>query len=200
VALLALRRLRLDRVWWLVSPGNPLKDHSRLAAAVERMRVAHRIARHPRMAISAIEADLAVRFTVETVRYLVRRCPGVRFVWIMGADSLASFHRWRSWREIANLVPIAVVDRPGWTLKAPASPSAHMLAPFRLSETSASGLADRTAPAWTFLHGPRSSLSSTALRMQARASRPGRIAKSDHKTHSILGSERLDWIDDHHRT
>lgn len=172
VALLALRRLNLDRVWWLVSPGNPLKDRSRLAASAERMRVARRLARHPGMAISAIETDLHARFTVETVRYLVRRCPGVRFVWIMGADSLASFHRWQSWREIAFSVPIAVMDRPGWTLRATVSPAAHALAAFRLPEQAAFGLADRAAPAWVFVHGPRSFLSSTALRLRGQAAPP----------------------------
>ena len=172
VALLGLRRLHLDRVWWIVGPGNPLKDRTRLPSAEARLGATRQIARHPRMVVTGFEAELGARYTVESVRFLVRRCPGVHFVYILGADSFANFHRWRAWREIASLVPIAVVDRPGWTLKAPASPSAHMLAPFRLSETSASGLADRTAPAWTFLHGPRSSLSSTALRTQARASRP----------------------------
>lgn len=164
VALMALRRLRLDRVWWVVSPGNPLKDVSRLASGSDRIAAARRMAAHPRLAVSGFEAELGVAYTVETIRYLVRRLPAVRFVWIMGADSLGGFHRWREWRAFAELVPIAIVDRPGWTLRAGTSRAALALGRDRVPEADAPDLADRTPPAWTFLHGPRSSLSSTSLR------------------------------------
>ena len=114
--LLAMRRLGLDRVWWLVTPGNPLKDTQGLAPLHERIAAARRLANHPRIDVTAFEADLGVSYTYATVSYLVRRCPGVHFVWIMGADNLRSFHRWQRWRDIARLVPIAVIDRLGPSL------------------------------------------------------------------------------------
>lgn len=164
VALMALRRLRLDRVWWVVSPGNPLKDVSRLASGRDRIAAARRMAAHPKLKVTGFEAELGVTYTVETIRYLVRRLPTVRFVWIMGADSLGGFHRWREWRAFANLVPIAIVDRPGWTLRAPGSRAGLALGRHRLPEVEAPGLAGRVPPVWTFLHGPRSDVSSTSLR------------------------------------
>jgi len=164
VSRLALRRLALDRVWWLVSPGNPLKDRSHLPEAARRAEGARAVAREPRIAVTDFEAGLGVRYTRETLAWLTDRHPEVRFVWIMGADSLASFHRWRGWREIAARMPFAVIDRPGYTLKAMASPAARLLAASRIDEPAAPTLADRPPPAWVFLHGPRNSLSSTALR------------------------------------
>lgn len=164
VARLALRRLRLDRVWWLVTPGNPLKDHSRLAPLAERLAAARALARDPRIVVTDIEARIGGGYTVDALRFLRRRCPGTRFVWIMGADGLADFHRWKGWREIAALAPIAVVDRPGQTLRAKAAPAARALADRRLPEASAARLAASPPPAWTFLHGSRSTLSSTAIR------------------------------------
>ncbi len=164
VSLLAMRRLGLDRVWWLVSPGNPLKSRSTLPTVAERCTQARRVARHPRIAVTEVEAALGVRFTVQTLRFLTRRCPGVHFVWIMGADSLGTFHRWKGFAEIARLVPIAVVDRPGWTMTPLSARAAQRLARARIPEAAASALALRRPPAWTFLHGPRSSLSSTEIR------------------------------------
>ncbi|MGA0597164.1 nicotinate-nucleotide adenylyltransferase [Enterovirga sp. CN4-39] len=161
VALLALRRVRLDRVWWIVGPGNPLKDRSRLPSPQERLEATRRIARHPRMEVTDFEAVLGARYTVETIRFLVRRCPGVRFVYILGADSFAGLHRWRAWREIASLVPIAVVDRPRWTLPALRGRAARTLEDDRVAPRE---LPCRPAPAWAFVEGPRSNLSSTALR------------------------------------
>src|SRR5204863_138816 len=110
-SLLVLRRTGLDRIWWLVTPGNPLKDTRGLAPLRDRIAAARRLARHPRIEVSGVEAAIGARYTLDTLRYLVARCPGVRFVWIMGADNLRSFHRWHGWRRIAALVPIAVVDR-----------------------------------------------------------------------------------------
>ncbi|MGH1574617.1 nicotinate-nucleotide adenylyltransferase [Methylobacterium sp. P31] len=170
VTLMALRRLGLDRVWWLVSPGNPLKSRSALPPVEVRCAQAHRIARHPRIAVSGIEAALGVRFTVQTLRHLTRRCPGVHFVWIMGADSLGTFHRWKGADEIARLVPIAVIDRPGWTMTPLSARAARRLAGARIPEEAASTLALRAPPAWTFLHGPRSPLSSTQIRDAIRIS------------------------------
>ncbi|GEP11988.1 nicotinate-nucleotide adenylyltransferase [Methylobacterium gnaphalii] len=164
VSRLALKRLRLDRIWWLVTPGNPLKDHRELAPLSERIATARGVARDPRIAVTGIEAAIGARYTIETLRWLRRHRPSLRFVWMMGADSLVSFHRWERFREIASLMPIAVIDRPGSTLSGPNAPGARALARWRIDEPDASRLASLQPPAWIFLHGPRSSLSSTALR------------------------------------
>lgn len=163
-SLLALRRLGLDRVWWLVTPGNPLKDNRALPPLEERIAVARAVARHPRIDVTGFEAGIGTRYTYETLAYLVRRLPGVRFVWIMGADNLAHFDRWQHWRGLADLVPIAVVDRMGQSLAATASPAAQALARYRLGEHEARLLADCAPPAWVFLHGLKSPLSSTGIR------------------------------------
>lgn len=164
VSRMALKRLRLDRVWWLATPGNPLKDRRELAPLADRLATAGTVAEDPRIAVTGFEAAIGARYTVETLRWLRLRRPALRFVWIMGADSLTSFHRWERFREIASLMPIAVIDRPGHTLAAPNAPGARALARWRIDETDAPLLADHAPPAWVFLHGPRSSLSSTALR------------------------------------
>ena len=168
--LLALRRLGLDRVWWLVTPGNPLKNTRGLAPLADRVAAAQRLAHHPLIDVTDLEAELGTSYTYETVSYLVRRCKGVHFVWIMGADNLRSFHRWQRWRGIADLVPIAVVDRLGPSLYSTVSAASQALAPYRLPEASATKLADHKPPAWIYLHGLKSPLSSTALRA-ARATR-----------------------------
>lgn len=164
VGRMALTRLRLDRLWWLVTPGNPLKERRGLASLEERMEAARLLARHPRIAVTDVESQLGVRYTIDTLRQLRARCPGVRFVWIMGADGLANFHRWRDWKGIAQLLPIAVIDRPGLTLKSVRAPAAQFLARARIPESAAAALPARPPPAWVFLHGPRSNLSSTAIR------------------------------------
>jgi len=166
VSVTALRRLDLDRLWWIVTPGNPLKDRGELAATAERVAGARRIAAHPRIDITCFEEAIGARYTVDSLRFLARRFPDVHFVWIMGADSLWTFHRWRGWRTIAALMPIVVIDRPGYTLKAVRSRAATALAAYRVPEEEGPSLAGSHAPAWLFLHGPRSSLSSSALRRQ----------------------------------
>ena len=162
--LLAMKRLGLDRVWWLVTPGNPLKDTRGLAPLPARIVAAKALARHPRIDVTGVEAEIGTRYTYETIAYLCRHCPGVRFVWIMGADNLRSFHRWQKWRGIAAMVPMAVVDRLGPSLYAGASAAGQALARSRIPETAAKSLADRKPPAWVYLHGLKSPLSSTALR------------------------------------
>jgi nicotinate-nucleotide adenylyltransferase len=166
VTSLALKRLKLDRVWWIVTPGNPLKELSGLAPLSERMAAARALARHPRIDVTGFEQDIGARYTLDALEHLAGRAPAARFVWIMGADNLAQFHRWRGWRRIAELMPFAVVDRPGWTLRATSSKAALALAPFRIDETDAPVLPGLAPPAWVFLHGPRSTLSSTVLRQQ----------------------------------
>jgi nicotinate-nucleotide adenylyltransferase len=162
--LLALHRLALDRVWWLVTPGNPLKDTRGLAPLEQRVAAAQALAHHPRIDVTDLEAQLGTSYTYKTVSYLVRRCPEVRFVWIMGADNLRSFHRWQRWRGIAELMPMAIVDRLGPSLYAGAGAAGTALARFRIPEAAAKSLPGRTPPAWVYLHGLKSPLSSTALR------------------------------------
>jgi nicotinate-nucleotide adenylyltransferase len=168
--LIALARLRLDRVWWLVTPGNPLKDTRGLSPLGERIASARALARHPRIDVSGLEVEIGARYTYDTLAYLIARCPGVHFVWIMGADNLRSFHRWQNWRAIAAMVPIAVIDRLGPSLYATAGPAGQALSRARIPEAAACTLADRVPPVWVYLHGLKSPLSSTALRAARRRS------------------------------
>jgi nicotinate-nucleotide adenylyltransferase len=164
VSELVLDRLQLDRVWWLVSPGNPLKDHGNLKPLAQRLDACRAITTHPRVAVTAFERALPTAYTAATVAHVLSRNPGTRFVWVMGADNLAGFHHWQDWRWIANALPIAVVDRPGSTLAFCSAKAALALKRFRVDETRAKNLALMQPPAWTFIHGPRSPLSSTRLR------------------------------------
>jgi nicotinate-nucleotide adenylyltransferase len=184
-ALLALKRLRLDRVWWLVTPGNPLKNTSGLAALPMRIAAARALARHPRIDVTGLEGVIKTRYTYDTISWLLARCPGVRFVWIMGADNLRSFHRWQKWRKIAELVPIVVIDRLGPSLYAAASPAGTALARFRIPEHAAPALPDRKPPVWAFLHGLKSPLSSTAL----RALRRGGTSDQGRRSHQVKKSK-----------
>ncbi len=173
VTLTALRRLGLDRVWWIVTPGNPLKDTRGLAPQAERMAACRRLMPEPMVDITGFEARIGTRYTLDTLRYLKRRCPAVHFVWIMGADNLVQFHRWQGWREIARLMPIAVIDRPGATLKATASRAGLALSMTRLPERAAAALA--VAPRrWVFVHGRRSTQSSTQLRNGRPTNKPAK--------------------------
>jgi nicotinate-nucleotide adenylyltransferase len=164
ISLFAMKRLRLDRVWWLVSPGNPLKNGYGANDLAARASAARKIARDPRVDVTCLEAVIGTRYTVDTISYLRRRCAGARFVWIMGADNLAQFHRWDNWQRIAAQVPIAVIDRPPQSFRALAAPAALALARDRLPEDQAGQLADAAPPAWVFLTGMNLSLSSTKLR------------------------------------
>lgn len=164
ISLIALRRLRLDAVWWLVTPGNPLKHQKGLPEVAQRMAQARHLAHHPKIHVTALESHLATRFTIDSLQKLLPRCPDVHFVWLMGSDNLAQFHRWKQWRDIAACVPMAVIDRPGSTLKSTHSRAALCFGKQRLREMAAPGLALRKAPVWIFLHDRRSALSSTALR------------------------------------
>jgi nicotinate-nucleotide adenylyltransferase len=168
VAEIALRRLALDQLWWMVTPGNPLKSTRELAPLAERLRLSEAIAEDPRIKVTAFEAAHHVRYTADTLALIKARNPGVDFVWIMGADNLRDFHRWQRWRQIATTFPIAVIDRPGATLSFLSSVMAKTFDHARVDEADAPTLAHHRAPAWTFIHGPRSLLSSTAIR-NARA-------------------------------
>ena len=166
ISLFAIKRLKLDRVWWLVTPGNPLKDDGALSGLDQRADAARRMANDPRIDVSCLEAVIGTRYTADTIRYLCRRASGPHFVWIMGADNLAQFHRWHDWRRIASEVPIAVIDRPPQSFRALASPAAQALTRYRLPENQATSLAEQRTPAWVFLTGLKLHLSSTGLRNQ----------------------------------
>jgi nicotinate-nucleotide adenylyltransferase len=169
ISLTAMKRLGLDRVWWLVSPGNPLKDTAKAPDIGQRVAAARQIARHPRIVVTGFEGARAEAgrigvYTIDTLRFLKRRFLDVNFVWLMGADNLVSFHRWRAWEELFGLVPIAVLDRPGFRLKARASKAAERFAFAAVDESDAGLLARMVPPAWTMLTLPLSGVSSTALR------------------------------------
>lgn len=172
VAETAMRRLGLDRVVWLVSPQNPLKDARESAPLAERTASAKQAARlaasGPAMIISDVETRMGTRWTIDTLRTLVARHPGVRFVWLMGSDNLASFHRWRGWTDIMRLMPVAVVARPGSLLDSRTAPAAARFAGARVSADKAKLLPDLEAPAWTYLTAPLNPRSSTALRQTTR--------------------------------
>jgi nicotinate-nucleotide adenylyltransferase len=164
ISMLALTRLGLDRLWWMVTPGNPLKENGTLSPQGERARRAAQVAAHPRIVVSTAEQAFGTRYTADLVRILKSRLPAARFVWVMGSDNLEQFHLWEDWRGIAASLPIAVVNRPGHLAAALSSPAALSLSRARVSERDAAVLADCRPPAWTFINGPRSGASSTALR------------------------------------
>jgi len=164
LSLLALRHLRLDAVWWLVSPQNPLKPAAGMAGYRKRLAGAARLARHPRLRVSDIEARLGTRYSVDTVAALCRRFPRTRFVWLMGADNLVQLPAWHRWVRLFDAVPIAVFDRPPYFFKGMAEKAARRFARQRISATAARGLADRAPPAWVFLHTRRNPASATAIR------------------------------------
>lgn len=186
VAATALKRLRLDQLWWVVTPGNPLKPNAGLPSQAERMTGCLPFSDDPRMHVTGFEADLMAAslklgrvgrtgeqrrlpYTVEALSFLVKRLPGRHFVWVMGADNLAGFHKWERWRDIADLMPLVVVDRPGWTLPALSSPAATVLQDYRLPEALAGQLAVADPPAWTFLTTRLSQASSTEIRNKIRS-------------------------------
>ena len=161
---LALTRLGLNRVWWMASPGNPLKSRFDLAALHARLAASRALVDDPRIVVTGFESEIGSNFTIDAVRHLKAHAGLARFVWIMGADNLAQFHRWRNWREIAATFPMLVVDRPGSSFSPLSSRAGQALARWRRPEREALALASQTAPAWVFLHGPRSAQSSSALR------------------------------------
>ena len=154
------RRLGLDRVLWLVAPQNPLKSHAVSAPLTKRLAGVRRLARGPSMRVTDIEARLGLAYTIDTVRWFKRRFPGVRFMWIMGADSLAGFHRWKGWADLMREVPVAVVSRPRIAVRSRLSPTARRFAFARRAALPAGA----RPPAWTYLAAPFHPASSTALR------------------------------------
>ncbi len=167
ISLLALSRLRLDQVWWLVSPQNPLKTAEGMAALDRRLGQARRVARHPRIRVDAPEEQLGTRYTAQTLRLLARHHPDCRFVWIMGADNLAQVHLWRDWPEIFRHVPVAVITRPGYDARALSGIAALRFKAARWRQERAGGLVLAAPPAWVFINARRHPESATRLRMLA---------------------------------
>lgn len=164
ISLAAMKRLGLDRVWWLVTAGNPLKDVSSLPPVANRVRAARRIASHPRIVVTGFDGGTGSPYTADLLAALKQRFRDVHFVWLMGADNLAGFDRWKDWPEIFAVMPVAVLDRPGYRLKARASKAAHRFAAAYVDEADAGALPLLRPPAWTILTHRLSGLSSTALR------------------------------------
>lgn len=160
---IALRRMGLDRVWWLVSPGNPLKEKGP-ADLQRRIAECRSVIRHPRVVVTDIESRLGVRFTADTISSLTRLYPTARFVWLMGADNLTGFHHWEHWDWIMENVPIGVMARPGEQLRAGLAPAARRYQRWRVDPAAAAALPFMQAPAWSLLTGPMSALSSTEIR------------------------------------
>lgn len=160
----ALKRLNLDAVWWLVSPGNPLKDHSDLAPLSDRVIAARSLTEHPNVHVTGFEAAHGFRYSYDTITHLKRTLPDRKLVWIMGADNFADLHHWERWYEITQLVPMAIYVRPGSSRRAPFSKAAIRLSKYRIDESDAKLLPQMNAPAWVYLHGLMSGQSSTSIR------------------------------------
>lgn len=165
IAELALKLLRLDQVWLLVSPQNPLKTENGMAPLVERLESARAQAgRHPRLRVAALESAWGTRYTADTIATLRIRFPKVRFVWLMGADNMIQVTRWARWTRIFTAVPVAILARSPYSGKALAATAARRMARFRLSGPATRGLADRKPPAWAFFHSRLHPASATAIR------------------------------------
>ena len=188
ISLNLMRLLELEEVWWLVSPGNPLKPRAGMAPLAARFASARRQARRAPIRVTALERELRTRYTVDTLRKLVRRYPRRRFVWLMGADNLAQFHRWRDWRGIARLMPIAVIARPGYDRAAFASPAMAWLGRNRKPPTSLSFRETWSAPALLTLRFDPDPRSATAIRRADPdwARTPPGVSMRDQVTHHVI--------------
>lgn len=175
ISRVALARLGLDEVWWLVSPQNPLKSRRGMAPFAVRVAAARKVARHPRIRVSGIEAEFGTSYTADSLRHLLRRFPETRFVWLMGADNLIQINRWRDWAGIFAAMPVAVFARPTYSLKALASAAARQFAWARVPEAATGALTERRPPAWAFLHIRPSAASATAIRAKFGCAWPNRL-------------------------
>jgi nicotinate-nucleotide adenylyltransferase len=177
ISLMALQRLGLDEVWWLVSPQNPLKPARGMAPLAKRMADARAVARHPRIRVTDIERTLNTRYTVDTVRALKRLYPAHRFVWLIGADNLRQMPQWKAWADLFRAIPVAVFARPTYSLKALAGQAAARFAPRRLPESQARWLVRQQPPAWTFLRVRLHPASATTIRAAAKKKKPSKTKK-----------------------
>jgi nicotinate-nucleotide adenylyltransferase len=173
ISVAALAYLGLDEVWWMVAPQNPLKPVIGMAPFEERLAAAAKVARHPRIRVTDIEARLGTRYTADTLRRLLQSHRDCHFVWLMGADNLAQIAEWKDWQQIFHLLPIAVFDRPTYTYRALAARAARRFQAFRCREQAAARLAITPAPAWTFMHHRLNPISATEIRAKRRAAKSG---------------------------
>lgn len=171
ISQLALRRLNLDAVWWLISPKNPLKSAKNLASIEQRVEAAMQVARPQNILVSTIEQDLGTTYTVDTLAALRRHFPKTSLVWMMGADNLIQMPQWKNWPKIFEIMPVAIFGRPAYSLRAMCSPAAKRFARFRISDRSAPILADMEAPAWCFLTESSDPISATSIRDQEAATK-----------------------------
>ena len=173
ISLAALNALKLDAVWWLVSPGNPLKDKSIYAPYEDRLAAARKTAGNPHIVVSDFERRHNLQYTVDTVARLQTLNPSTQFIWLMGADSLAGFHEWKDWRRLASLVAFAVFNRPGYAKRALASLPAKELSPFRYKKENIEAFLTAEPPAWIFFTETENPLSSTKIRSSSKPSQGG---------------------------
>jgi nicotinate-nucleotide adenylyltransferase len=166
VSLIALRKLELDQIWWLVSPQNPLKSETGMAPLAKRLEDAQSLCRHPRIIATDIETTLGTCFTIDTVNALQERFTGTRFVWLMGADNMITLPQWKDWRALMETIPVAVYPRPGYTLKARLSAAATTYRSAWVDSSDAKALPLKRAPALCFLDGPENPLSATSIRQE----------------------------------
>ncbi|OLL53263.1 nicotinate-nucleotide adenylyltransferase [Bartonella henselae] len=169
VAKTAIRRLRLNQLWWMVTPGNPLKDCTHLPPLEKRMRLSLELIDDPKIRVTGFEQAIGSKVSVETISHILAHYQRVHFVWIMGADSLATIHHWYRWRDIISMLPIAIIDRPLVHMSALSSSMAHIYRSFRLDERESIRLPFMKPPAWIYLHGALSFQSSTNLRLKENA-------------------------------
>jgi nicotinate-nucleotide adenylyltransferase len=174
ISLAALKYLDLDEIWWMVSPQNPLKPTDGMAPFAERLASARAMACHPKIRVTDIESRLGTQFTADTLKALVTRFPSCRFVWLMGADNLAQISSWRDWTKIFHLTPIAVFDRPTYTIKALTALAARRFRRSRRREATLKMLAATPPPAWVFVHHRLNPISATAIRAERARKRAGR--------------------------
>ncbi len=188
ISLFAMKALGLDEIWWMVSPGNPLKPREGMASLSARVRSAKAMSKNTPIKVTAIERELGTRYTVDSLRALKRRYPRRRFVWLMGADNLAQFHRWKNWRQIAREMPIAVIARPGYDDNALASPAMAWLRRYRLSASGLNNRGEWSAPALIELRFDPDPRSATQIRKADPnwASRYSDSAPRDEVTHSLI--------------
>ena len=193
ITLFAMRALGLAEVWWMVSPGNPLKPAKGMGPLHARVASARAASRNAPIRVTAIERELGTRYTVDSLRAIKRRYPRRRFVWLMGADNLAQFHRWRNWRQIAREMPIAVIARPGYDRKALASPAMAWLRRYRLTADRFRNRGEWSAPALIELRFDPDPRSATDIRLADPewAARFDGPSVRDEVTHSLIpNSER----------
>ena len=164
---LALERLNLDCVWWLVSPQNPMKSTEGMASLDQRMEKARKVAGNRRIMVTDIERELGTQYTADTLPALQKKFSGGHFVWLMGADNLAQIEQWHEWKNIFMALPVAIFARPAYSKEAESAKAVSHFAPYRVSEDNALTLADMKPPAWTFLKTPLNSISATEIRSQS---------------------------------